>query len=382
MNTTSRNSEDSGIEARLAARLAGTLTQATQNLPHDVSERLRVARQQALARAREVRLAVPAATTVAGVSAAGALTVSGFWPRWQRAASLLPLVLLLVGLIAIDQWMTREQVLTAAEIDAQLLSDDLPPAAYTDPGLLSTCVALRPMKPSLRTLLAGLMRHAGRAGGCWAARRGAAWSKLTAAQKQVLAPLQRDWPGLDAQRREKWVEVASRFNTLPAEEQVRVKERMVEWARMTPAQRTRARLVFQEARQLPADERQARWQAYRSLSPEARQALAQQANPPARPAAGEARTEPQGTNPAANAIWCRPVRQPPPAIAPTVVQARPGATTTPMATKATPPLHHQAGLPKIAATPTFVDQATLLPKRGPQGAAARSVASREPASQP
>ena len=43
-------------------------------------------------------------------------------------------MLLLVGLIAIDQWMTREQVLTAAEIDAQLLSDDLPPAAYTDPG--------------------------------------------------------------------------------------------------------------------------------------------------------------------------------------------------------------------------------------------------------
>ena len=74
--------------------------------------------------------------------------------------------------------------------------------------------------------------------------------------------------------------------------------------------------------------------------------------------------------------------QPPKAITPTVVQARPGATTTPMATKATPPLHHQAGLPKIAATPTFVDQATLLPKRGPQGAAARSVASREPASQP
>lgn len=134
MNSTSRISEDSGIEARLAARLAGTLTQAAQNLPHDVNERLRVARQQALARAREVRLAVPAAATVSGVSASGALTLSGFWPRWQRAASFLPLLLLLGGLLAIDQWLTREQVLTAAEIDAQLLSDDLPPAAYTDPG--------------------------------------------------------------------------------------------------------------------------------------------------------------------------------------------------------------------------------------------------------
>ena len=103
------------------------------------------------------------------------------------------------------------------------------------------------MKPSLRTLLAGLMLCTLAVGPVVAAgpaAEGAAWSKLTAAQKQVLAPLQKDWSGLDAQRREKWVEVASRFNTLPAEEQVRVKERMVEWARMTPAQRTRARLVF------------------------------------------------------------------------------------------------------------------------------------------
>jgi hypothetical protein len=242
------------------------------------------------------------------------------------------------------------------------------------------------MKPSLRTLLAGWMLCALAVGPvtvAGAAADSAAWSRLTAAQKQVLAPLQKDWPGLDAQRREKWVEVASRFNTLPAEEQVRVKERMVEWARMSPAQRTRARLVFQEARQLPADERQARWQAYRSLSPEARQALAQRASPPARPIASVARTEPPGANPAAKRNLVQAgASQPPKAIAPTVVQARPGATTTPMATKATPPLHHQAGLPKIAATPTFVDQATLLPKRGPQGAAARSVASREPASQP
>lgn len=134
MKSTGRISEDSGIEARLAARLAGSLTQASQDLPHDVNERLRVARLQALARAREVRLAVPAATTVTGVSGSGALTLSAFWPRWQRAASVLPLLLLVGGLFAIDQWVAREQVLTAAEIDAQLLSDDLPPAAYTDPG--------------------------------------------------------------------------------------------------------------------------------------------------------------------------------------------------------------------------------------------------------
>ena len=64
-------------------------------------------------------------------------------------------------------------------------------------------------------------------------------------------------------------------------------------------------------------------------------------------------------------------RPPAGAVAPTVVQAKPGATTTTMSTRAAPPPHHQAGLPKIAATPGFVDPATLLPQRGPQGAAVR-----------
>lgn len=132
MKHTFRLSEDSGIEARLAARLAGALTLASQELPHSVGERLRVARQQALARAREVRVANPVAAV--GVSRSGALTLGGFWPRWQKAASLLPLVLLVAGFMAIDHWLTREQVLSAAEIDAQLLSGDLPPAAYSDPG--------------------------------------------------------------------------------------------------------------------------------------------------------------------------------------------------------------------------------------------------------
>jgi hypothetical protein len=65
---------------------------------------------------------------------------------------------------------------------------------------------------------------------------------------------------------------------------------------------------------------------------------------------------------------------PPKVIAPSVVQARPGATTTLITKRPTPPSHQQAGLPKIAATPEFVNKATLLPQRGPQGAATRSAA--------
>jgi hypothetical protein len=125
----------SSIELRFAARVAGALTAHAQGLPHDVSERLRFARDKALAQARErQRLATATPGTVVGVSSAGLGVLGGMASWWQRAASLLPLVVLVAGLVAIDQWSTREQVLAAAEIDSQLLADDLPPDAYKDPG--------------------------------------------------------------------------------------------------------------------------------------------------------------------------------------------------------------------------------------------------------
>jgi hypothetical protein len=247
------------------------------------------------------------------------------------------------------------------------------------------------LAPRLRSaLLLAVLACAG--SGAMAAEpdRGPAWASLNAHQKQALAPLQRDWPGIDAQRKQKWLEVASRFPAMAEDERDRVRERMAEWARLTPAERTRARLQFQETRQVSADERAARWQAYQALSPEERQKLAQRAKPAARPP-GEA---PRTTALAPKAGPVAAVDQgkhnlvattstpPPKAVAPAVVQARPGATTTTMSTRVAPPAHHQAGLPKIAATSGFVDPATLLPKRGPQGAAVRAAASGTPASQP
>lgn len=134
MNTTRHLTDDHGLESRLAARLAGALTLQSQSLPHDISERLRFARERALVSAREAQRVVPAAVTTVGVSAGGTATLGGFVPWWQRAASVLPLAVLVAGLMLIQQWTVREQVLAAAEIDAQLLADDLPPAAYSDPG--------------------------------------------------------------------------------------------------------------------------------------------------------------------------------------------------------------------------------------------------------
>ena len=131
--TDTRHSHDAQVlEARFALRLVGGLNAQVRSLPPDVSERLRFAREQALARAREARTA--AAVAPAGASASGVALLGSFLPWLQRAASVLPLLLLLVGLLLIQQWQTRESVLAAAEIDAQLLADALPPDAYSDPG--------------------------------------------------------------------------------------------------------------------------------------------------------------------------------------------------------------------------------------------------------
>lgn len=134
MNTNNRPQDIHAIETRLAARIASALSASAEAVPHDITERLRFARHQATAKAREVRLATPVGSSVVGLSAAGVATLGGFAPLWQRAVSLLPLLLLVFGLMAIDHWTTREQVLAAADIDARLLSDSLPPAAYRDPG--------------------------------------------------------------------------------------------------------------------------------------------------------------------------------------------------------------------------------------------------------
>ncbi|MEP7295774.1 MAG: DUF3106 domain-containing protein [Burkholderiales bacterium] len=209
--------------------------------------------------------------------------------------------------------------------------------------------------------------------------QGVRWRDLKPGQQAVLKPLEREWPKIGTLHKEKWLELSGDFAKRSPDEQARIQARMTEWARLTPQQRSQARLNFQEAKQLPATDRKARWDAYQALPPEKKQQLAARGTAPAasqaaaRPSAqrGDAQAKsnvvPDPTNAASRKV-----------IAPTVVQARPGATTTPITKRPMPPTHQQTGLPKIAATPGFVDKSTLLPQRGPQGAATRSAAASAP----
>ena len=122
-------------QERYGLRIAARLSDASVQLPHDISERLRAARTQAVAKRK---LAVT--RTATSVQASGGAATMSFgdenFSLWNRIASAIPLIALLVGLIAITVVQNDNRAREVAEVDAALLTDDLPPSAYTDPGFV------------------------------------------------------------------------------------------------------------------------------------------------------------------------------------------------------------------------------------------------------
>jgi hypothetical protein len=128
------------LEARFALRVTARLSERTARQPHAIEERLRFARQQALERARVRRKAV--AAQAAAVQVSDATLALGGGPRqrgswWERAMAMaLPLAVLVGGMALIHWNQTHAQIEAAVQIDAELLTDDLPPSAYSDPGFV------------------------------------------------------------------------------------------------------------------------------------------------------------------------------------------------------------------------------------------------------
>lgn len=120
------------LQARFALRLTARLTERSQDLGADVTERLRFARERAVERARAVRTAE--ATVAVGSTRSGAAFLSGGTGWWFKIASVLPALALIAGLVMIQRSQDSSQATVAAEVDAALLSDDLPPKAYSDAG--------------------------------------------------------------------------------------------------------------------------------------------------------------------------------------------------------------------------------------------------------
>jgi hypothetical protein len=116
----------------VAARLAA----GTAELPYDVTERLRAARAQALTQ-RKRAASLRATPAVSASGAAASLTFGdGGQSWWNRIGSALPIIALAAGLVLIHTIENDRRASEVAEVDAALLTDDLPPSAYADPGFV------------------------------------------------------------------------------------------------------------------------------------------------------------------------------------------------------------------------------------------------------
>ena len=127
MPATSLQSEADQFGQRLGARL----TMDAQNLDHDISQRLRVAREGAVA-----RLAAQPGLVAASQRHGGVLSLGGPVSNWGKFSSLLPMLLLLIGLVCIDAVQDQFRADELADVDVELLTAELPPVAYTDPGFV------------------------------------------------------------------------------------------------------------------------------------------------------------------------------------------------------------------------------------------------------
>ncbi len=115
---------------QFGSRIASHLDDALQGVPRDVAERLRAARVQSLAGRRMTEAAHAPAVVQQGGSAA----LQGGFGFWGWAAAVLPLLALTLGLLGIGNFQEQLRAIEIADVDAELLTGDLPTSAYTDPG--------------------------------------------------------------------------------------------------------------------------------------------------------------------------------------------------------------------------------------------------------
>jgi hypothetical protein len=115
------------IQARFALRLAAGLSEHAETLSPDITAQA----QKAPAEAHTIHVNERGAATLSS----GPSPDDGA-PWWTKIAIVLPLLALIAGLLLIQHWHQRNQIAAAAEMDLTLLTDDLPPDAFGDPGFL------------------------------------------------------------------------------------------------------------------------------------------------------------------------------------------------------------------------------------------------------
>lgn len=131
--TISRQYQTEILQDRFALKIAARLSDGCDALPHDISERLRFARVQAVSK-RKISADRGVTLPLGGGPAATLGTLEEHVSWWSRIGAVLPLLALVLGLVAIHSTQNERVAQEMAQLDAALLTDDLPLAAYADPG--------------------------------------------------------------------------------------------------------------------------------------------------------------------------------------------------------------------------------------------------------
>lgn len=134
------------VADRFGRKVAAHLNAGHADLPYVVTERLRASREQALSvRKRAVatlaRPSYEAAHNIQlgsdGSATLGTGPSGGWMPQWMRhALTALPIAAMVAGIAFVSVEQDASSALEVAELDTELLTDALPPDAYTDPGFI------------------------------------------------------------------------------------------------------------------------------------------------------------------------------------------------------------------------------------------------------
>lgn len=124
------------LQDRFGLKTASYLSAGAADLPYDISERLRAARMQAIAKRKIEKPQTAAAVVGQGGSASMTWGSDEGMSWWNRIGLVIPLVALVFGLLAINSIQNDVSAKELAEVDAALLTDELPPAAFADPGFV------------------------------------------------------------------------------------------------------------------------------------------------------------------------------------------------------------------------------------------------------
>lgn len=131
------------LQNRFGLKTASYLSAGAVDLPYDISERLRAARSQAVSVRKIAKPETDKSIVNTGGSAALIWGTGEGLSWWARIGAVLPLIALVVGLLTINSIQNNNRAQELAEVDVALLTDELPPAAFSDPGFVQFLKATR-----------------------------------------------------------------------------------------------------------------------------------------------------------------------------------------------------------------------------------------------